>query len=124
MKTIKILALLVFASLLTLTACKKEPGFEGKNNIKGTVSLNGAPVANAIVHIAFDTKEATTEYNASTVTAADGTYSFSALSKGDYFVNAEYSMVTNLMEITLMSLGAAVTIGSKKDDVTVDLTLE
>jgi hypothetical protein len=124
MKTLKISAIILLASMLSISACKKEPGFEGKNMIKGKVSLQGAPAANAIVHIAFDKKEATTDYNSSTVTDANGEYSFSALSAGDYFVDAEYTKVTNFGEITLKSPGATVTIGSKEEEITVDLTLE
>ena len=124
MKTLKIMTMLVVLSLLTLAGCKKEPGFEGKNNIVGTVSLNGKPTANAIVHIAFDAKEATAEFDATTVTDASGKYSFSALSPGDYFVDAEYTSNVDALHIKFESAGAHVNIGSKKEDVTVDLTLE
>ncbi len=113
--------MLVIMTLLTITSCKKEVGFEGKNSIKGTITMNGKAVPNAIVYLAFDVKEATTTYNATTLADANGAYSFSALSKGDYFVDAEY---TNDSEIKLESAGAIVTIGTKKEDITVDLTLQ
>ncbi len=121
MKTLKITTMLVIMTLLTVTSCKKEAGFEGKNNIKGIITMNGKAVPNAIVYLAFDTKEATTTYNATTVADAGGIYSFSGLNKGDYFVDAEY---TNDSEIKLESAGAKVTIGKKKGDITVDLTLQ
>ena len=121
MKTLKITSMLVLMTLIAFTSCKKEPGFEGKNNIKGTITLNGKPISKAIVYLAFDAKEATTNYNASTVTDAEGKYSFSAVSPGDYFVDAEY---TNPMQIKFESAGAKVKIEAKKDVITVDLTVQ
>jgi hypothetical protein len=121
MKTLKLIILLAVASIFTFSSCSKEPGFEGKNTIKGSVTLNGAPVKNAIVYLAFDTKEVTSTFHASTATDANGNYSFSAVSKGDYYMEAEY---TNPMQITFKSGGAKLTIGSKKDDVVVDLILK
>lgn len=122
MKTLKITAILISVFLLTLTSCKKDPGFGGQNNIKGTVTLNGAPVAFAIVYLAINAKDATTKYDASTLTDAGGNYKFSALNKGDYFVDAQYT--DPVLMIKLESAGAKVTIGGKKDDVTVNLTVQ
>ena len=121
MKTLKITALLIMVSLLTLTACKKEPGFADATNIKGMVTYKGTPLANAIVSLAFNTKEVTTKFDATTITDANGKYSFSGLNKGDYFIDAEYN---NDLSIKLTSGGAKVTIGGKKGDLTVDLTVQ
>lgn len=121
MKTLKISIILLFVSVFAITSCSKEAGFEGTNTIKGSVLLNGTAVPGAVVHIAFGTKEATTTFDATTITDASGHYSFQGLQKGDYFVDADYT--TNL-NILLSSGGAAVTLGGTKGEVTVDLTVQ
>ena len=121
MKTIKITFIFMMVSMFMLSSCSKEPGFEGQNKIKGIVTYKGSPVANAIVHIAFNKKEVTSEFNSSTATDAGGNFSFSALSKGDYYLEADY---TNPSLFKFKSGGAHVTIGTKKEDVTVNLELQ
>ncbi len=121
MKTIKSTLILIMVSIFMLSSCSKEPGFEGKNNIKGTVIMNGAAVANAIVHIAFNQKAGDGTFDASAATDASGNYIIPALSKGDYYLEAE---ITNPMLITFKSDGAYVNIGSKKEDITVNLELK
>lgn len=121
MKTIKITAILLIVSLFTFTSCKKEAGFGGDNNIVGTVTYKGTAMPNAIVHLAIKATAATTTYDATTLTDASGKYSFKGLNKGDYFVDADY---TNGLDIKLESGGAKVTVGAKKGDVTVNLTVE
>lgn len=121
MKTIKSTLILIMVSIFMLSSCSKEPGFEGKNNIKGTVTMNGAAVSHAIVHIAFNQKAGDGTFDASVATDANGNYIIPALSKGDYYVEAQY---TNPMQITFKSNGAYVTIGSKKEDITVNLELK
>lgn len=121
MKTLKTTIILIMVSMFMFASCSKEPGFEGKNNIKGVVTMNGAPVANAIVHIAFNQKVGDGTFDASAATDATGKYILPALSKGDYYLEAEY---TNAMQITFKSAGTHVTIGSKKEDITVNMELK
>lgn len=120
MKTLKTTLILIMVSMFMFSSCSKEPGFEGKNNIKGMVTMNGVPMANAIVHIAFDKKEAVSTFNASAATDASGNYILPALSKGDYYIQAEY---TNALQIKFKSAGTHVTIGSKKEDIKANLEL-
>ncbi len=121
MKTLKITAIFLTVFLLALTSCKKENDFGGAAKIKGTVTLNGVAVTNAIVHIAFNASAATTAYDASTVTDESGNYTFNALYRGDYFVTADY---TNATGTKFTSGGAHVTIGDKKGTVTADLKVQ
>ncbi len=121
MKTLKISFILLFISVFAITSCSKDAGFEGKNIIKGSITANGAAVTGAVVHIAFDTKEATTNYDATTLTDASGNYQFAGLSKGDYFVDAEYTTDLNIL---LSSGGAAVTLGGNSGEIKVDLTVQ
>lgn len=120
MKAIKLTAIILILSLFTFTSCKKEAGFGGENNIVGNVTYKGTALPNAIVRLAISS-EVTSTFEATTLTDASGNYSFKGLNKGDYFVDAEYN---NGLGIKLESGGAKVTIGAKKDDVTVNLTVE
>ena len=121
MKTIKNIALLSFVFLLAFTSCKKENDFGGEAKIKGTVTLNGAVVPNANVHIAFGATDVTTDYDQNGVTDGAGYYVFGGLLRGDYFVTADY---VNSTGQKFVSGGAKVTIGDKKGEVTVDLKVE
>ena len=119
MKTLKFFTIIAVL-LVSISSCKKEPGFEGKKEIFGTITAAGAAVEGAIVYIAFDTDVATETYNSSTVTDASGNYRFSALAKGNYFIDAEY---TTNNGINFYTDGSIVEIGKKKGEVQVDLTL-
>jgi hypothetical protein len=122
MKTTRNIALVAMALLFAFASCKKkENDFGGKAEIKGMVTLNSAPVYNAVVRLAFNAKEPTTTFNASTVTDAGGNYEFNSLLPGDYFVTAEY---TNSSGTRFTSGGARITIGDKKGTVQADLPLE
>lgn len=120
MKTLKyFIALTVI--LVAFGSCKKDVGFEGKKQIFGTVTVDGKAVEGAIVYIAFDKKEATDEFNSSTVTDASGNYRFSALSKGDYYIDAKYLSKEGM---NFNTGGYAVEVGKKKGEVQVDITLQ
>ena len=122
MKTIKLMSVLVIAALaVTMTSCTKEEGFTGKGKIEGTVTYPGGNASGAVVSIAFGATEETTDFDYSTVTDSTGKYSFEALSKGDYFVDATYS---DNLGYTFQTGGAHVELGSDKSEVTVDLELQ
>ena len=121
MKTIRNISLIALLLIFAIISCKKENDFGGKAKIKGTVTLSNATAANAIVRLAFNAKEPTTNFNASTVTDASGNYEFNSLLRGNYFVTAEY---TNSLGTHFTSGGAKVTIGDKKGTVQADLVLE
>lgn len=101
-------------------SCKKEAGTGGKKIIKGTVTYNGSAAAGAIVTIAYDAAEATARVNDQVTAGSDGTYTITNLQKGDYYIDATY---TNSYGFACNSPGTLVTIGKKKGDVTVDLTV-
>jgi hypothetical protein len=121
MKTIKNIGLLALVLLFAVTSCKKENDFGGTAKIKGVITVNDKPVANAIARIAFNAKEKTTTFNGSTISDMDGNYEFAGLLRGDYYVTAEY---TNSAGMKFTTGGAHVTIGDKKGTVQVDLKLE
>lgn len=121
MKTIKIIGFFALVLLFAFTSCKKENDFGGAAKIEGKVTMQGAPVANAMVYLALNATDKTTEYDANTVTDADGHYSFAGLLRGNYYVTAEY---TNSAGMKFTSGGSKITIGDKKGTVTADLTVE
>lgn len=121
MKSIKFSAILIMFTAILFSSCSKEAGFANLNNITGVVTLNGAPVQGAYVQLAFGATAATTDFNATTVTDKDGKYTFAGLNKGDYYLGASY---TGAESIKFKSDGAVITLGKKKGDATVDLTLK
>ena len=122
MKTIKYMSVFVIAALtLSITSCTKEEGFTGKGKIEGTVTYPGGNASGAVVSIAFGATTETSDFDYSTVTDSTGKYSFEALSKGDYFVDATY---TNSLGYTFQTGGAHVELGSDKSDATVNLELQ
>ncbi len=122
MKTIKSISVIMLAAItMTLTSCTKEEGFTGKGTISGVVTYPGGNASGAVVSIAFGSTSETTAYDYSTVTDSTGAYSFEALSKGDYFIDATY---TDDLGYTFQTGGAHVELGSDKSEVTVNLALE
>ena len=114
--------ILAFLVLITfgMASCTKEPGFEGKAVIKGKVSYVLGTADKAVVSIKFDASAPTTEYDYRTVTDSSGNYRFEALSKGDYYLNAEYM---DMHGMKFSSGGFHVKIGDSKGEVTVDFLL-
>jgi hypothetical protein len=112
----------ILVSLTLSTSCTKDAGFEGKASIKGSVTYPGGAAPFAIVQIAFDTKSATEDFDYTTASDASGNYSINQLSKGDYYVDAQYT--DPMTGLTFHTAGYAVEIGGNKEDVTVDIVLQ
>jgi len=123
MKTNKIISLLLMVVVvMAFTACKKDPGAGGKKNLTGTVTyFDGAVAVGATVSIAYDATEATTEFNDVTLTGSDGTFSFEGLTKGDYYIDAEYvaEQIKDGQDYAFACDGATVLIDKKKGDLDV-----
>ena len=120
MKTLIKLGTMAMIVMFFAASCKKEAGTGGKKIIKGTITYAGGAAAGAIVTIAYDVTDATTQVNDQVTAGADGTYTITNLQKGDYFIDATY---TDSYGFAYNSPGTLVTIGKKKGDVTVDLTV-
>ena len=127
MKTFKIITMMLAISLVSFTSCKKDAGMIGKKEITGTVTYkNGATgtndaAANALIHIAFGTKDATTTYDQTVASGTDGKYLITGLAKGDYFITAEY---TDGNGVYYTTAGYSLTIGDPKAALTLDITLQ
>lgn len=119
MKT-NILIVAILSVAIFFTSCKKDPGMGGKAIISGVVSNSQGTVEGAVVSIAFGTTEATDTMSTSTTTAADGSYKFEGLTKGEYFIKSTY---VDDAGISFESTGYAVTIGGKKSEVSLDIEL-
>lgn len=110
-----------------MAGCKKHAGPGGKNTIRGTVVYkNGVTGTNdvapmATVYIAYATKEPVSDFDQSILTESDGTFKFTGLNKGNYFVKAEYTDVHGFKYVTN---GYAITIENKKKEIEVNITLQ
>lgn len=122
---IPICFLILFASL---SSCKKKvAGPGGKNTISGTIRFkNGASGNNdtapmAWVSIAYGTNEATTSFDQTIVTDANGNYKIEGLNKGNYFIKAGY---TDVNGFTYANSGVGVVFENKKKSLDVNIILE
>jgi hypothetical protein len=74
---------------LIFASCTKE-GFDGDSTITGKVAHHGERISEASVFIKFGGKELpgtlTSDFDASVVADTSGTYTFSNLKKGDYYL--------------------------------------
>ena len=121
-------SLIVFFLLMfVFSACKKKAGIGGKKTIDGIVTYkNGATStfekANAaMVHIAYGTKNATSNYNQTIVADDQGAYHFDGLNKGDYFITANY---TDANGFKYSSSGYGLTVNNNKDRLTIEFKLQ
>src|ERR1043165_5666997 len=126
MKPFRIISIIVLASIVTFTSCKKDAGPVGKKVITGTVTFkqaDGSDVAapNAFVYIAYGTTSTTTTYDQTTVTDVNGKYSMKGLAKGDYFITAQYTDEFGFLYITA---GYGVTVNNAKSTLTLDIALQ
>jgi len=127
MKTIKFISICILAALtVAISSCNKDAGFNGNSTITGNVTnASGTAVQGAVVSIAFGATAATTTYNYSTVSDANGNYSFNDLNKGNYYVGASYTKyVDQGQSYTLQTGGAVVNLGGNKSSATVNLVVQ
>ena len=108
-------------AMFIMQSCAKEEGVGGKKEINGTVSYTGGTAGGAIIYIAYGTKDATSDFDFSTVADDNGKYTFPALEVGDYFIDAEY---TDDNGFEFNTAGYGVTIGEKKGELEVNIMLE
>lgn len=92
---VKTVFVILFAVSFILNGCKKEGS--GKKAIDGTVYFNDGTSAGddiapgAIVSITYDSKSYTGKVDETTTSDATGKYNIKNLTKGDYFISAEYT---------------------------------
>ena len=127
MKILKKILLLICTGVLLISSCKKDAGEIGKKELWGNVTYkNGGTgtetaAPNAIVHIAYGTTSATTEYNQTVLADSDGKYSIKGLQKGDYYITGEF---IDEHGFKYTSGGYGVTIKNKKEALQVDIQLQ
>jgi len=125
MKPFRIISIILLASVVTFTSCKKD-GQVGKKEITGTVTYKQADgtfiaAPYAFVYVTYGTTAASTTYDQSTVADENGKYSIKGLAKGDYFITGQY---TDQYGIDYTTFGYGVTINDAKNSLTLDIGLE
>lgn len=126
MKALKFITLFLIVPLtiLSLSSCTKDAGFGGKAKISGKVTYNGDPASGAVVYIAYGTKDATEVFDNSTVADENGNYKIEGLQTGDYFIDAKLTIDKDNFNLKLDSPGYGVTVGEKKGEIALDITVE
>lgn len=119
MKT-NIIIVAILSIAMFISSCTKEEGFGGKAIISGKVTYSQGAAEGAIISIAYGTLEATETFNTNTTAAADGSYKFEGLTPGDYYIHAKY---VDSFGNTFHSTGYAITVGGKKSDIALDITV-
>lgn len=116
---------LLLTGMMGFYACQKEPGPGGKASIHGHVEheATGTKYAGVDVHIYYgETSHPTRAADDETQTASDGSFEFTELNKGDYFLASHVTDTT--ISPDEMEGTAAVTITSKKEEVEAHLAVE
>jgi hypothetical protein len=130
MKKFRILSVLFGVSMFFAAACSQtkdnQNGPAVSSEIKGAISYkNGdgttVKTSSPIVHVAFNTSSATTNYNLNLIGNSDGSYSVKGLGIGDYYVNAEYTDAVSGLHYT--GYGAIVHIKNVSESLSADLIL-
>lgn len=86
---------ILFLAILAVAGCKKEGN--GNKSIVGTVYFHDGVTAidavapEAIISITYDSKTYTGQVDETTTSDAKGDYTIKGLTKGEYFVTAEYT---------------------------------
>jgi len=124
----KIIITLSFLMLIALiSSCKKDAGVGGKNSISGVISFKNGVSGNndsapmAWVSIAHGTNEATSSFNQTILTDANGNYKIEGLNKGSYFIKAGY---TDTNGFIYTNDGVGVIFENKKKNLEVNIILE
>ncbi|HYV90770.1 MAG TPA: carboxypeptidase-like regulatory domain-containing protein [Chitinophagales bacterium] len=126
MKPFKIISIILLASIVTFTSCKKDAGPVGKKEVSGTVTYkqgDGTFIAApyAFVYITYGTNSESATYDQTTVTDVNGKYSIKGLAKGDYYFTAKY---TDQFGFEYTTAGYGVNINDSKSTLTLDISLE
>ena len=128
MKKFKIVSILMVVGFMLSIGCTKQGtnGPVGSSSIKGTVTYVNSDnttgtAINPLIHVAYNTSSATTNYNETIVGNADGSYSVTGLGVGDYFLSAEY---TNAEGFHYTCGGAHVHLGNNTDAVTANFVVQ
>lgn len=117
---------MLFAAILAVSGCKKEGGIAGKKTIVGTVYYDDgtSPVdaiaPGATVYLTYNSKVSGGAADETTTSDSKGAYSFKKLTKGDYFVWAEYITSHGFKYVTP---GYGVTIEAGKDNMDLNIRL-
>ncbi len=100
MKKLKLITLmLAIGAFIGIQGCSEEPGIGGKAHIHGTVvehheeaggTHTEEGVANATVHIWYGQADSTGDPDDQVTTDVSGGFEFENLTKGDYFLHAEF----------------------------------
>ena len=127
MKKSKILSGLFFCIVFFTFGCKKEEGIAGKKVVEGIVYYkNGAtgaeePASSAVVFITYGATDASAPYDQTTVANSAGKYIVKGLTKGDYFITAEF---TDSHGFKYSTPGYVVAVNNKKKELNIDIHLE
>jgi len=128
MKMKPIISLCFLILFAFIGSCKKKAaGPGGKNTISGTIRFKNGVSGNndaapmAWVSIAYGTNEATSTFDQTLLTDADGNYKIEGLNKGNYFIKAGY---TDANSFSYSNSGVGVTFENKKKSLDVPIILE
>lgn len=126
MKTIRLLTLTLFSSLLIIVSSCKKNKEGGKATISGqitysdaTLSINGAVAPYAKVQIAYNATGPVSSYNHEITADANGNYKFNVY-KGDYYIHVIYDTGNSQKPY---EAGGHVKVG-RKDNATLNLNAQ
>lgn len=111
----------VIVAVFMIQSCTKEEGVGGKKEISGTVTYTDGNAAGAIVYISYGATESTDAYDQATIADENGKYKFDGLQLGDYYIDAVY---TDDNDMEFNTAGYTVTVGDKKNALTLDIALD
>ncbi len=132
MKKLKLITImLAIAAFIGIQACSEEPGIGGNAHIHGTVvehhedggGDDHSGIAGALVHIWYGQADATGDPNDQITTDVSGGFEFENLTKGDYFLHAEFED-DHEGALELKEGTAHVVIETKSQEVEVELEVE
>jgi hypothetical protein len=116
---IKLFSVILLAGLIS--SCAKDPGMGGNGTIKGKVTYADGPAAGATVSIKYGTTQKSETFDFVTVTDSEGNYKFEGLTKGDYFLMAQF---TNSQGFKFNSAGCAVKLGSNSGEALLEIEVQ
>lgn len=121
------LIIFLFTIVAGFSACKKEAGVGGKNEINGSVvyynpaTSSNNPAPKATVYITYGSNTAVSQYNQSILTDENGKFIIEGLEKGDYYIRAEYKDQNGFK---YSSPGYGIILKNKKNKVELNIVVE